>query len=680
MFKETKFTTKLFGSMIFLTVATLFIISYSSMYMAKKGLFTLGEKGIVATHKAVYSIIESSAKTIGFKLREDGELFKLMLSAGEGVSVNADNSREASIKNQETGVSSTVIIPELFFQGSSLWHNNDLADKVGEMTGADATLFQLVDNKLLRIATTIKKEGQRVIDTYIPSSSPVFQAIIKGETFVGRAKVVGEKFVVVYIPLTNSTGDVVGAVFTGHPILSPYMRETLRQCKMGKGYFFAYSSKGVMLEHPKSIDENIFEVIPEFKGVQEGFVHYTSSTGDRKITYVKYLESAEIFIAFGLSHEDIMGGIDTKMVRSSVFVGCAMLLLAILLIFFIIRAINRPLQQLAKDALQVSKGDYTVRFRSEVDDAIGQLTRSLDQLVLGARAALQNILHSARSVSSAADELSSISGNMVIHADESTNVSNKVAENSMAVSENIHSISSAMKESSINLDTIASASEEMGNTIKEIASNSERASQTTEEAVKNTKRAHKDVRNLGESAKAISSITEAITEISEQTNLLALNATIEAARAGEAGKGFAVVANEIKELAKGTAEATGKIRLAIEDIQNQTSNTVNDISGITTVIEEVNDIVTTIVTAVEEQSVTTQDIVGNVAQASQGIGEINENVANSNQMVMEVTAGVEAVKEKSVSVKVNSEQVSSAATELSLLSEKLNDLVRKFII
>ena len=72
--------------------------------------------------------------------------------------------------------------------------------------------------------------------------------------------------------------------------------------------------------------------------------------------------------------------------------------------------------------------------------------------------------------------------------------------------------------------------------------------------------------------------------------MLALNAAIEAAGAGEAGKGFAVVANEVKELAKQTAEATGEIRQQIGNMQGNMSVAVNAVSGITAVIKEMSGI------------------------------------------------------------------------------------------
>jgi methyl-accepting chemotaxis protein len=71
----------------------------------------------------------------------------------------------------------------------------------------------------------------------------------------------------------------------------------------------------------------------------------------------------------------------------------------------------------------------------------------------------------------------------------------------------------------------------------------------------------------------VSSMSRNIQKITRQTNLLALNATIEAARAGEAGKGFAVVANEVKSLARQTADVTG----GIDDTVQKLSGSVTDL-------------------------------------------------------------------------------------------------------
>jgi methyl-accepting chemotaxis protein len=185
---------------------------------------------------------------------------------------------------------------------------------------------------------------------------------------------------------------------------------------------------------------------------------------------------------------------------------------------------------------------------------------------------------------------------------------------------------------------------------------------------------------LGASADAISKVTETITEISEQTNLLALNATIEAARAGEAGKGFAVVANEIKELAKQTAMATLDIKNKIDDVQQTTTGTVQDIREISTVINNVNEIVATITSAVGEQSKATQEIALNINQAAEGLGEVNENVSQISVVASTITHDIALVNSASEDVSVTSSEVQVSSRNLQSLAMDLQKAVDSFKI
>jgi methyl-accepting chemotaxis protein len=173
-------------------------------------------------------------------------------------------------------------------------------------------------------------------------------------------------------------------------------------------------------------------------------------------------------------------------------------------------------------------------------------------------------------------------------------------------------------------------------------------------------------------------VTEVITEISEQTNLLALNATIEAARAGEAGKGFAVVANEIKELARQTAQATHEIKAKIGGIQHSTSETVGEMQQISEVINQVNEIVATIAISMDSQLAATEEVAGNVREASLGFGEINENVAACSQVTGQISADIADVKFSADELTQTSIQVAFNVKELSQLAEKLHDVVDHF--
>lgn len=145
---------------------------------------------------------------------------------------------------------------------------------------------------------------------------------------------------------------------------------------------------------------------------------------------------------------------------------------------------------------------------------------------------------------------------------------------------------------------------EMTHTIQEISRNVNSTATIAQNAELMAEETRTSVQVLDEGSRTIRKIVEVIQDLAENTNLLALNATIESARAGDAGKGFAVVANEVKELARQTANATRNIETTVHELLDNISDVVDSTEKISKGVSNVSTNMTTIASAVEEQSVT----------------------------------------------------------------------------
>ncbi|ABW67486.1 7TM diverse intracellular signaling domain-containing protein [Desulfosudis oleivorans] len=288
-------------------------------------------------------------------------------------------------------------------------------------------------------------------------------------------------------------------------------------------------------------------------------------------------------------------------------------------------------------------------------------------------------------VNSNTNLLKSSSANLLALSDKMTSEtaeisanSNSVASASEEMSSKMVAIASTMEQTSQNVNLIVSSVEEMTTTSDEISMSTESARQTTENAVAQAKNVSQKVDNLGIAAERIGTVTEVIAEISKKTNLLALNATIEAARAGEAGKGFAVVANEIKDLARQTADATQQINRQIEENKQVTVAAVKEIGQIVETIKNVNEIVSTIASAIEEQSISIREIASNVAQISQGISGVNKGVSQCSIVANNVSKEVVSLSASSKQMNSNSLTVRESADDLLKMAQHLTELMQKF--
>jgi methyl-accepting chemotaxis protein len=355
--------------------------------------------------------------------------------------------------------------------------------------------------------------------------------------------------------------------------------------------------------------------------------------------------------------------------------------LTVLFAIVISRSVAKPIMAGVGIVQRISQGDVSqdvpeaMRARK---DELGELAVAMQVMTESLRRLLGGISGGVQTLASSATELSAVSKQTASGVTSMSEKANAVAAAAEEASANTLSVASGMEQSSTSLSSVASATEEMSATVGDIAANTARARAISEQATAQAQTITEEMQKLGQAAQEIGHVTETITNISAQTNLLALNATIEAARAGTAGKGFAVVANEIKELARQTAEATEDIKARIAGIQSSTGTAVSDIGQIAVVIKDVGGIVASIAAAIEEQATVTKDVAGNIAQASTGVRDANQRVTETAEVSKTIARDIASVNSAVADIRQGGEHVQVSAAELSKLAEQLSAQVAQF--
>ena len=119
---------------------------------------------------------------------------------------------------------------QLMLGNQTLAGRNEMLDRVRQIAGGTATVFA-GDTRL--ITNVVGADGNRASGTRL-APGPVRDAVIgRGETFRGKAQVLGIDYLTIYEPLRDSAGTALGILYVGVPLtavqanLNRVLRESL---------------------------------------------------------------------------------------------------------------------------------------------------------------------------------------------------------------------------------------------------------------------------------------------------------------------------------------------------------------------------------------------------------------------------------------------------------------------
>lgn len=367
------------------------------------------------------------------------------------------------------------------------------------------------------------------------------------------------------------------------------------------------------------------------------------------------------------------------------------LIVTLAVAFPVIRLIERSLsdtiEHMSRVAMNIAKGDFSQKVQVSSDDAIGELGKSLNQMIDKLRGILQDttaitkqVSETSRDISSKSEDLKEALGQVTISTNELALGANSISEDVADMTGSIRDIESKIATYAESTKTMNSRSEQMITLVEKGRMAVESQSIGMKSNVAATKAVASTIDQLAEQAVGITKITYAIKEIAEQTNLLSLNASIEAARAGEHGRGFAVVAQQVRNLAEEATRSTKEVFTLVRSIEAGVREAIENIKANEEIVRTQNEMIEETASVFNQIVDSVQYITEQISSFSkesdvmlEGAHKISGAIENISAITQESAAGTEEV---SASMNEQISSIESMAEHAERMSQMVSQLQR----
>ena len=572
--------------LVTIPVVTLGMLSYQTF---KREIYTSVEQKLQEQVLLISNHLKTAIDLTQERVNHDLKWAHEMLYSTGAPALDERQQVTLTVTHQITKEQRAVTIPILTFGGTpvaDMMHASTLVDRIQAQVGVTSTIFQVIPDGLLRVSTNVLDEkGARAVDTYIPTDSSIYQTIMRGKSYFGRAYVIKEWHQTAYEPITDAQGKIIGAFYVGVPEAPQKILENLAQIVIGNtGYVTILNTNGdYILSRKRERDgENILEAhnasgrffvrdwVKKALTLRAGETcidYYSWQNEDERqerLKIIAYTYFADWGWVIGSTSyiDDFMESVARIRVMT-IIVSAAAIVMGSGAAYLFAATIARHLARLMTSMEEVAQGNLTAAIQTTRRDEIGTLTVTLKQMVGKLREVVTHIKQGAKTVASGSQDIRSRAHDIAQGAQEQASASTQV----FATMEQMEAA---------------------------VRRNAEHANQTGQLAMQVTEDARESGQAVIEVLDSMRKITKEIStirEIARQTRMLSLNATIEAARVAESGKGFGVVAAEVRALAERSQGAAATITEVTESIVTLAESAGERLISLIPRIQETSDLI-----------------------------------------------------------------------------------------